>query len=449
MGWGIRGQFGHQTGAMIAGVLVGLVFVLRFLPHHRSIFGARAAAFFTLGISLGGSMTYGQTLGLTQNPDLIGNWEAFGWGITGVFVKGAVWISLAGFFLGMALSSRAYRPLQIAMLICGAIFIRFLGIEIFNEPYAPDERMLPHLYFSASWYWQPGQQLSPRRELWGGLLFSLVAMALFTRCVYKDRLALRLAIWGAVAGGMGFASGQCVQAFHAWNIEWFRHGMLSQLEPLVNWWNMMEIVFGAVFAAILSLGVWLNRHLIAPADENSSDGKLLGAEESFLLAIHSMAVAAWSFGDFQTLDDFADIAFTMILLPMVAVKSGKYWPYMVVLPVVMLPIAGKTLRQVSYKTDLVSPVFGWSLLVAVPLGISIAAAIYFAHVSKRYNAQWFARRALVIATVSYFSLNFVFFELPWPWQAWTNRTPSAIIFSVCAALLLSLAIFQTQTTAQD
>ena len=44
MGWGIRGQYGHETGAMIAGVLVSLVLVFLFCPGNRSIHVVRAAA---------------------------------------------------------------------------------------------------------------------------------------------------------------------------------------------------------------------------------------------------------------------------------------------------------------------------------------------------------------------------------------------------------------------
>ena len=33
MGWGIRGQYGHETGAMIAGVLVSLVLVFLHCPR--------------------------------------------------------------------------------------------------------------------------------------------------------------------------------------------------------------------------------------------------------------------------------------------------------------------------------------------------------------------------------------------------------------------------------
>ena len=41
-------------------------------------------------------MTYGQTIGLTQDEALIGNWAALRWGLLGLFIKGAVWIGFAG-----------------------------------------------------------------------------------------------------------------------------------------------------------------------------------------------------------------------------------------------------------------------------------------------------------------------------------------------------------------
>ena len=44
MGWGIRGQYGHETGAMIAGVLVGFTIVLLFIPEASSLHAARAVA---------------------------------------------------------------------------------------------------------------------------------------------------------------------------------------------------------------------------------------------------------------------------------------------------------------------------------------------------------------------------------------------------------------------
>ena len=70
MGWGIRGQYGHETGAMIAGLLVSLVLVLVHCPHAAMLPAARAVAFGTIAMGIGGSMTYGQTIGLTQNPEV-------------------------------------------------------------------------------------------------------------------------------------------------------------------------------------------------------------------------------------------------------------------------------------------------------------------------------------------------------------------------------------------
>ena len=37
MGWGIRGQYGHETGAMIAGVLVASVLVMLFASVYSTL----------------------------------------------------------------------------------------------------------------------------------------------------------------------------------------------------------------------------------------------------------------------------------------------------------------------------------------------------------------------------------------------------------------------------
>ena len=63
MGWGIRGQYGHETGAMIAGVLVGFTTVLLFIPEASSLHAARAVALTAIGISFGGLETYARPSG--------------------------------------------------------------------------------------------------------------------------------------------------------------------------------------------------------------------------------------------------------------------------------------------------------------------------------------------------------------------------------------------------
>src|SRR5262245_41193590 len=91
LGWGIRGQYGHETGAMIAGVLVSLVLALVFCPNGDSLSVARAVAWTTVALGFGGSMTYGQTVGLTHDPPLIGHWEPWRWGMLGLALKGSLW----------------------------------------------------------------------------------------------------------------------------------------------------------------------------------------------------------------------------------------------------------------------------------------------------------------------------------------------------------------------
>lgn len=430
--WGIRGQYGHETGAMIAGVLVGLVLVFLFCPRASSLPAARAVALCAVGISFGGSMTYGQTLGLTHDPALVGNHAALAWGLLGVFIKGAIWIGFAGAFLGMGLSGKRYRPRELGLLLLAMIGLLFLGVYLLNEPFDPANRQLPKLYFSDHWHWEPEAELRPRRERWGGLLAALIGLIVYVGWKRKDRLARNLALWGMLGGGLGFALGQSLQAFHAWHPEVFREGWFASLEPHINWWNMMETTFGAVFGAILALGLWVNRRSIA-GDQPDGDVVLEPEVEWALFALHVVLISLWNLGSVRGLDLFADLALTMGIIPIVAVAGGRLWPYLLVLPVVAVPIAGKTVRQLVYREEQISPFAGWSLYLVLPLLATLVAAILFAKASTRgQSGRTFSRYALLLTTWLYVGLNFAFFHYPWPWAEWTSRTPNAIVFGVCA-----------------
>ena len=65
---------------------------------------ARAVALAIVAMGIGGSMTYGETVGLTHDQPLVGNVEALRWGMLGLAIKGGIWISFFGLFLGMGLS---------------------------------------------------------------------------------------------------------------------------------------------------------------------------------------------------------------------------------------------------------------------------------------------------------------------------------------------------------
>ena len=53
MGWGIRGQYGHETGAMLAGALVGLTLMLMFGARLSARTAYVAVAMLAVGIEIG------------------------------------------------------------------------------------------------------------------------------------------------------------------------------------------------------------------------------------------------------------------------------------------------------------------------------------------------------------------------------------------------------------
>lgn len=459
LGWGIRGQYGHETGAMMAGLLVGLTLATLWCREWTSRSAARAVALMTVAIGFGGSETYGQTVGLTHDEALVGNWEALRWGLLGLAIKGGVWIGFAGAFLGMGLGGVRYRALEMLAIFGGMLVLMWVGIGLINEPYDPVRRILPRIYFSDDWRWEPGALLKPRRERWGGLWLALLGLVAYVGWVRRDRLAWRLAGWAMLGGALGFPLGQCVQAFHAWNRELFRTGILADIDPVINWWNMMETTFGAVFGAVLGLGLWLNRAGLREGPTVGSEpGSVVpnagaGGAGAFgpprlrfewewcLLAIYAPLLVSWEFLEIPVLDAIAEPGITMGLIPATALVAGRCWPYWITLPLTVIPLAGKTLRQMAYKDHLIDPVWGWLLLVILPVTVLGVLAWRFQGTEAREApAGRFLRAALLANVWVYFSLNHVFFHFPWPWRAWTYRTPNDLIYLGCAVALTWLAV---------
>ena len=187
----------------------------------------------------------------------------------GLAIKGGIWIGFAGTFLGIGWSNVRYRPKEILLLMLALIAAHVLGVYLLNMPFDPDTKTLPALYFSDHWHWEPEGGFKPRFEQWGGLLCALITLITYTGWYRNDRLACHMALFGILGGALGFPTGQCFQAFNAWNREllsgswWDRLGM--------NWWNTMETIYGTVMGATLGLGAWLNRHRIQPADADQQD----------------------------------------------------------------------------------------------------------------------------------------------------------------------------------
>lgn len=442
MGWGIRGQYGHETGAMMAGALVALVLTLLFAPGAMSLTVARAVALATVAIGFGGSETYGQTVGLTHDPDLVGNWSALRWGLLGLSIKGAIWIGPFGAFLGMGLSGRRYRPVEHLLLMLGLVGLMLLGIALINAPYDPARRLLPRLYFSATWDWKPlVPDPKPRLERWGGLLLAWLGLTAYVGLVRRDQLAWKLSLWAFVGGAIGFPLGQCLQAFHAWNRPWFATGPLARIDPLLNWWNFMETTFGATFGAVLATGFWRNRHLVQLDEAPAPEVSIPTTVEWLLVAAHVALLVTWNFVRWPAFGTIADLAIPMGLIPIVAIAGGRLWPYLLTLPITALPIAAKTFRSVVAEEHALDPTLGSLVYVGLPLAAMTALALQLAGGDRPWDrAAKFLRPALLASALLDFGLNSAFFRFAWPWSAWTARTPNMVVYLVCLFGLVGLSL---------
>lgn len=463
MAWGIRGQYGHETGAMIAGVLIGFTIVLLHGRRLPPLVAARAVAMFALGISIGGCMTYGQTVGLTHDTPLVGNAAAYWWGMLGLAIKGGIWFSFGGAMFGMALGGKEHRPAELALLFVAMMAALFAGMWLLNSPFDPENRLLPKIYFSDHWDWEPDVD-RPRREKWGGLLASLLVL-FFYLAAKRDWMAMSLGLWGLLGGALGFPAGQSIQACNAWHGDWIRSLPTAAVTNYFNWWNMMETTFGFVAGGIVGLGSWLHQSWIgSDLDEsafvpNSGDSSLASEYDEasgqrffdpvlglLLLMVHLCLLVAWNFQSIDFIDRFADLAIPMIILPTFCVLSGRYWPFLMSLPVVLVPIAGKTIRFRVFDQQTTSVETGWYLYVVLPLALATLTVLFFATRKSSRVQRWFVPTSLVVSVWLLFLLNDAFFYSPWVWLEWTGRTVNGLIFFVCSICLTLAALWSCRLT---
>jgi hypothetical protein len=141
IGWGIRGNFGHEYGAMIPGALAAMAAVLlsgrsdwlKSIPFF-AMFGA-------LGWSFGGSISYMQVVGYTHS----GHSLSVLYGFACLFVIGFLWAVLGG--AGTALSAVAdRRRLTDLFPALGLVFVFWWLQGLVIEPW------LRGLGYSLYWY---------------------------------------------------------------------------------------------------------------------------------------------------------------------------------------------------------------------------------------------------------------------------------------------------------
>ena len=125
IGWGIRGNFGHEYGAMIPGALTAIVVCLL---SGRQDWRERVpyfACFGALGWGFGGSMSYMQVVSYTHSGHLPSQF----FGFFGLFVLGFLWAAMGG--AGTAFPAVADKA-RLGALFKPLCWV-FVGWFIFNK----------------------------------------------------------------------------------------------------------------------------------------------------------------------------------------------------------------------------------------------------------------------------------------------------------------------------
>jgi hypothetical protein len=157
IGWGIRGNFGHEYGAMIPGALTAIAVCLLSGREDWRNRVAYFAMFGALGWGFGGSMSYMQVVAYTHSGQLASQM----FGFFGLFVIGFLWAAMGGAgtaFPAVAEKERLtaiFRPLC-WIFVFWIIFNKFVLYEmetLFPANYDPTwSRQAAYTYwFDSDW----------------------------------------------------------------------------------------------------------------------------------------------------------------------------------------------------------------------------------------------------------------------------------------------------------
>jgi hypothetical protein len=223
VGWGVRGQLGHWTGAMIPGALLGLA--LSILLKGKRFSPGLVVGLAASGYGFGAAQTTLQTAGylMATNHDHV---VKLGISLPGLAIKGGLWATFVGTGLGLALVAYRYskRDVVVGLLLLVAAF--YAGWWVIDRP-----RLI---YFSVD-----------RPEIWGGLLVGVIPLLAWVTVRGGTRIPLRLAGYAALAGGLGYPFAVSLAAAGI-NFTHIRQ----------DWWKLAETTFGACMGAGIALGTY-------------------------------------------------------------------------------------------------------------------------------------------------------------------------------------------------
>jgi hypothetical protein len=321
VGWGFRGDYGHEAGAMVPGALIALAICIASGRSDWWERGSLLAMVGAIGWAFGGQVSYGKVVGYTGHtsfPDVA-------YGFACLFLIGAIWGSLGAGLLGFGVT----KPRSELERFAGPLIVIYLGWQAlaftgygksmsqqvtsrypilsdsdwlsaalavaFAILYAlPFRRARKACFFIAglglSWLISYlllrgllGLRMTPpRSDNWAGAVGLVVFLALYCWRT-RNRVALMLTSYGFLAGGVGFAVGDFIQMLG--RAQWGPIGTYPMLQKL-DYWKWMEQSFGLMMGFGVALGfLRLLRGGIAPVENDEPNGLFRWLAPFFLLVV--------------------------------------------------------------------------------------------------------------------------------------------------------------------
>ena len=278
LGWRIRGQFGHEIGAAIAGALGAMAIVLLSgrrdwwqRIHFFALFGA-------LGWGFGGSMSYMKVVGYCHSSDSATVLYGFG----GLFLIGFLWAALggAGAALPAVLDNKGLGSLFPSLAaVFSAWFLQDIVVDLLRQSYKLSFSWLDSdwlqatvalaavvlfivirrrvelgdslvLHLAIGWWAGMGilvvslglHMNPPRGDNWAGCVGLFVGLMVFCRRHQLRDLSMAALLTGLI-GGVGFVVAQTIKlAFIATGAQWGWHAVME--------WNH-GLFFGFALAVAL------------------------------------------------------------------------------------------------------------------------------------------------------------------------------------------------------
>ncbi|HEV8059714.1 MAG TPA: hypothetical protein VGP68_07565 [Gemmataceae bacterium] len=327
VGWGFRGNYGHEAGAMVPGALLGLAISLTSRRPDWQSRGVTLAFLGALGWAFGGQMSYAKIIGYTCHT----SFKDVYYGYNCLFLIGGMWGGMGAGILALALTESTETldqwctPLIILWAVWQLADLTGLTAKLEANAWLHDRArawwlkdadwiaalsallaagltalLVPRSRSQAACIaWLAGGWLiaffllvgvchlhmtPPRGDNWAGCVGLFLAF-----CAYlvwqKNRAALYLLVWGFFAGGFGFAIADLPQVLG--RASWGTIGQWAVRYQL-DYWKWMEQGFGLFMGAVVAVGVLrLARGRLAPPAELSS------RKFDFMSLVYLLVIMMW------------------------------------------------------------------------------------------------------------------------------------------------------------